>query len=444
MFYPQWEVPRLGGGMVIAIIATVHVLIAHFAVGAGCFIAFTESAIKRKTGPDRELLLDFLRRFGRFILLFSFVAGAVTGVGIWVSIGLVSPRATEILIHNFVWGWAAEWCLFLVEIASGYAYYYGFGRLSESRRRTLAWIYALAAWGSLVLINGIICFMLTPGHWLQTHDFWDGFFNPTFWPSLILRTVSCLALAGIFVAIVANAMPSYDREKTRRIINHAAWFLAPLILMVPASVWYFAAVPAPALRLLQGGAVAMQMFLAFGIAASTLVGLYAFVGLLWNKRDVNMETAILLAAIAFIATGSMEFVREGIRKPYLIYDYFYVNGWLADEQTMLNSKGVLAASPWQVPEGKTPEQLTPMQMGRAVYQAQCSQCHVLGGPNDVTHLVATWDGDLMRKNLEKIHLLKPFMPPLVGTPPEREALAQFLLSLNQPASHVPGQPADAQ
>jgi len=33
MYYPHFDVPRLGGGLLIAIIAIVHVVIAHFAVG---------------------------------------------------------------------------------------------------------------------------------------------------------------------------------------------------------------------------------------------------------------------------------------------------------------------------------------------------------------------------------------------------------------------------
>jgi cytochrome bd-type quinol oxidase subunit 1 len=193
MFYPQWEVPKIGGGMVIAAIATVHVFVAHFAVGAGLFIAWTEARMARRPDP---ILKDFLIRFGRFLVLLSFVFGALTGVGIWFAIGLAAPRATSILIHNFVWGWAAEWALFAVEIAAGYVYYYGFDRLSEGRRRAVAYIYAAAAWGSLVVINGILCFMLTPGKWLQTHAFWDGFFNPTYWPSLVLRTISSMSLAA--------------------------------------------------------------------------------------------------------------------------------------------------------------------------------------------------------------------------------------------------------
>jgi hypothetical protein len=62
----------------------------------------------------------------------------------------------------------------------------------------VGWVYFVAAWASLVIINGIITYMLTPGRWLQTHGFWDGFFNPTYWPSLVLRTGMAIVLAGMF------------------------------------------------------------------------------------------------------------------------------------------------------------------------------------------------------------------------------------------------------
>lgn len=167
----------------------------------------------------------------------------------------------------------------------------------------------------------------------------------------------------------------------------------------------------------------------FGVAASTLIGFYAFVGLIWHRRYVNMETAVLLAAIAFIATGSMEFVREGVRKPWIIYDHMYSNGYKPGEAEMINREGILAHQPWVVPPGVEPASLDSVELGALVYKAQCSQCHNLGGPNDVTHLIYTWDEGLLAKNLENIHRLKLFMPPLVGTPAEREALFDYLWSI---------------
>ena len=41
MNYPVWEIPIFGGGLLVTIIATVHVYIAHFAVGGGLFLVLS-------------------------------------------------------------------------------------------------------------------------------------------------------------------------------------------------------------------------------------------------------------------------------------------------------------------------------------------------------------------------------------------------------------------
>ena len=146
MYYPQFELQTIGGGSLIAIVSIVHVFIAHFAVGAGIFNAVTETIARRR---NDALLLGFLRYSSKFLILIPFVFGAVTGVGIWFSIAIVAPRATSLLIHNFVWGWATEWVFFFVEIAAGYVYYYTWNRLSPRRHLIVGWIYAVAAWLSL-------------------------------------------------------------------------------------------------------------------------------------------------------------------------------------------------------------------------------------------------------------------------------------------------------
>src|ERR1019366_9052198 len=114
-------------------------------------------------------------KLSRFFVLVTLVAGTLTGVGIWFIIGLLNPAATEALIHNYVWGWATEWTFFVVEITAALIYYYGWKTMAPAAHATVGWIYFIFAWLSLVIINGIITFMLTPGRWLVTGDFWDGF-----------------------------------------------------------------------------------------------------------------------------------------------------------------------------------------------------------------------------------------------------------------------------
>lgn len=448
MDYPHFEVSRLGGGMLIAIVSIVHVVIAHMAVGAGLFLAVAHSRAVR-TG-DR-LMIDFLKRYSRFLVLVPFVAGAVTGVGIWVTISLVSPPATSALIHLFVFAWAMEWVFFIVEIVAGYVYYYGWGRLSASRHVAVAWIYFAAAFMSLFIINGIITFMLTPGDWVPPAEavgvsaqraFWAALFNPSFWPSLLLRTISCLAFAGISVALVANFVRDYEREDRQKIINFGSYWLAPFGLMVPLSVWYFATLPADSREFAMGGAIAMTLFLAFGLVSSLYIGGYAYFGLIQRKRYINRETSLLLFAVAFVATGSMEFVREGVRKPYLVHGYMYSNGILASPawRERLSREGILAHSPFAYPAGVTLADINRLpahERGRYVYNAQCRMCHEPGGTNAIEPLINRASRELITQMTRELHHLKGFMPPFVGTEDELRALVEYQLYLANPGEYQP-------
>jgi len=150
------------------------------------------------------LKLEFLEKLSKFFVLVSVVFGALTGVGIWFIIGLLNPAATEVLIHNYVWGWATEWTFFVIEIAAAILYFYGWRRMSGRDHMTIGWIYFGAAWMSLFVINGIIDFMLTPGAWVENNYFWSGFFNPTFWPALFFRTFFSVMIAGLFGFFTAS------------------------------------------------------------------------------------------------------------------------------------------------------------------------------------------------------------------------------------------------
>jgi cytochrome bd-type quinol oxidase subunit 1 len=97
-------------------------------------------------------------------------------------------------------------------VVSGYAFLRYKDRLSARGRLMLLVFYSVAAWFSLFWINGILSFQLTPGRWVVTHGIWGGFFNPSFWPSLLYRTVAALAIAALAAAVVINLSPSLDRQ----------------------------------------------------------------------------------------------------------------------------------------------------------------------------------------------------------------------------------------
>ena len=111
MHYPWWYVPHLTAPMLIAGIAVVHVLVSHYAVGGGFFLAMEAGHAYRSGNRD---YLAYLKKHARFFILLTVVFGAITGVGIWWTIGLASPLATEVLIRTFVFGWAMEWVFFVM------------------------------------------------------------------------------------------------------------------------------------------------------------------------------------------------------------------------------------------------------------------------------------------------------------------------------------------
>ncbi len=95
-------------------------------------------AARRAYRQGDQLWLDHLKKHSRFFLLASLVCGAVTGVGIWSTIGLTSPQATSLLMRTFVWGWAIESCFFLIEVAAILLYSNGWNQVSPRFQQTLA------------------------------------------------------------------------------------------------------------------------------------------------------------------------------------------------------------------------------------------------------------------------------------------------------------------
>src|SRR5512143_3586763 len=183
MNYPLWAIPA--PGLLIAAVAILHVFISHFAVGGGLFLVVAERKARRE---QDKALLGFVRALSRGFVLLTLVLGSLTGVGIWLTIGLVQAQATSALVTTFVWAWATEWTFFAVEVAAAMVYFYGWDRLEPRTHLAVGWVYFVAAWASLAVIAGILAFMLTSRSWVRTGRFVDGFFNPGYLPMVVLRT----------------------------------------------------------------------------------------------------------------------------------------------------------------------------------------------------------------------------------------------------------------
>ncbi|MFQ5880992.1 MAG: cytochrome ubiquinol oxidase subunit I [Candidatus Methylomirabilales bacterium] len=426
MNYPFWDVPLIGGGMLIGTIAILHVFVSHFAVGGGLFLVLTERKAYREHDPQ---LLAYLKKHSLFFVLVVLVFGAISGVGIWWSIGLVAPAATSTLIHVFVWVWALEWVAFFVEIVAAFVYYYGWDRMDRSTHLIVGWIYFITAWISLFQINGILTFMLTPGRWLETRSLFDAFFNPTMWPSLVVRTAVCIALAGLYALVTSSVeLPLPFR---RRLTRYAAkWLLAGAAVIPIGGIWYIASIPPLAREISMGGAPAVTIFAGLTILFSLLLVTLVFVSAYLYPQSFNIGLALIAVILGLITTGVTEWVREAVRKPYIIYEYMWSNAIRLPDAERIGREGVLERAKWV--RVTTVSATNRLQAGEEIFRVQCQSCHTLYGFNGIAPMVRGWSPTLIGYALDHLDELKGFMPPFLGTEAERAALIEWLYTFSKP------------
>ncbi|NOY88219.1 MAG: hypothetical protein GXO93_02360 [FCB group bacterium] len=410
MNYPFWDV-GIGYGLLMASIAVIHVFVSHFAIGGGMYLVVAEISARKK---NDSVMLEYLQKLSKFFVLVTVVFGAVTGVGIWFIIGLLNPTATEVLIHNFVWGWATEWTFFLIEIAAAILYYYGWQRLSVKAHLFIGWVYFGAAWMSLFIINGIITFMLTPGKWLTTGDFWDGFFNPTFWPSLWFRTGICILLAGLYALLVASLYKSGD-FKARIIRYNSLWAIIGLVIMVPTLYWYWNAIPssittaAHQIMTMPIEAIDLAMWFAGGIFV--LIVIFGFILPRWH----HFVIAIILMLLGLGTFGGFEWMRESIRKPYVIEKYMYGNGLEVAKTQQYEDEGYLKQIVFRTGND-----------GADIYRHACQSCHTINGYRPLAPAFNGTDKIFIAGMVKGVSAIKSEMPPFMGTSEEASLIADYI------------------
>lgn len=450
MYYPWWHVPFLTGPMLIALVATIHVLVSHYAVGGGFFLAVETAHAYRTRNTE---YLAYLKRHAWFFVLLTVVFGAITGVGIWWIIGLASPLATQTLIQTFVFGWAMEYCFFIVEVVSAFVFFYGWDKLKERTHVQVLWIYAIAAWVSLVLITGITAFMLNSGDWSLTHnrDFWTAFFNPQFVPQTLARTGGAFLLASLYVYLHAALFEKNPKLRDLIAKRSARPGLVGAVLIVLGGVSWLAFLPPSALAALKSAAP-LNLLVAALFALTVAVFAMLFLGPYRNPGWLSTGFGILMLAMGFGAITTGEFIREAVRKPYVVYNVVYGNQTFADHQQEYRTAGLLQSGVWTrayleqhyrdvVTNGRVDMEKIQglpatdrLAVGRLLFQYSCSQCHAdKDGFAAVAHLTQGWTPDLVTAVCRHPEQVKFFMPPFPGTTAEADLLADYVRSIQEPA-----------
>jgi mono/diheme cytochrome c family protein len=190
----------------------------------------------------------------------------------------------------------------------------------------------------------------------------------------------------------------------------------------------------------------------FARSACILLGVTLVLALIALIRPgkLHLAFAILVAVVAFGAMDSFEFVRESVRKPYVIENYLYANslylnaipgdgGFTADK---VSDAGVLKSARWiQNHDLNAGNQVA---VGHEIFRVECAACHTPDSYRGLHQYIVLrqWDQDKLKAMLGGLYLMhNGVMPPFAGTDAERDALAAYLGSL-QPMPPPPTGAAD--
>ena len=417
MIYPALDFFIGGGGLLIAVIATLHVFVAHFAVGGGLFLVLTERKAIKDENPS---LVAYVKQSTRFFMLLTMVFGGLSGVGIWFTIGILSPEATGKLIEVFLFAWAAEWVFFAVEIAALLVYWYRFDTLLSKHHQGVGWLYFVSAWLSLFIINGVISFMLTPGAWLETNRFVDAFFNPSFLPSLFFRTAMAVWCAGLFGFFTVNFSKSLDVKLGMQRF-YTTWVVGVGFCALVLGRWYMVSIPSFHLEGRYESAVTVSQLLGgFTWVTVGVMVLVAFTGFLrWQKGRRVLACLLLLAGLTQM--GLFEMAREHARKPWLVNEVLYANSLAKSDLSKARMEGFHSIISWVRKEG--------LATGKELFKYQCLPCHSLNGPiNDLVPLAKRYTPEGLSQVLFGQGTLHPYMPPFFGDSEDRTTLSHWLTS----------------
>jgi mono/diheme cytochrome c family protein len=340
---------------------------------------------------------------------------------------------------------------FVLELASAFIVYYCWGKLAEKTHVTMAWIYALAAWISLVLITGITAFMSNPGDWLDKRDFWTAFFNPQFIPQTIARTGGALLLTSLYVYFHASLAIKDCRLRDMIGSRSARPALAGAIMVTVGGLGWYLFLPESAKAILLGVA-SLNILIALIFALTIITFFLLYFGPYRNPGWLSpgFAGALFLFGLAAFSTG--EFIREAVRKPYVIYNVVLGNQIQPDEVPKLRNQGYLEGGVWTkafvaknypqtISQGSIEENrllelhaADRIGLGKTLFQYHCNDCHAGAvGYSAVGPLLRGRSREQVRSLIELLDSYV-FMPPWAGTSDEAELLTDYLMSI---APHRP-------
>jgi len=437
--YPIWYEPGVGSGWVVGIMSTIHVLFSHTSVGAAVFFMALATIAYRQNRPE---LLEFVKRYGLFLLVFSYILGSITGPGIWYSTTVASPRGISALIHSFVWKWATEWVFFMIEVVGVYAVVYLVGKIDQRTHLKLTVILGIASYTTMLIILGILSFMMWPGkaEWFTDGGYLAGFYGSNTFAQLAMRTAFMFTITAVVGSIVTGGFKdmAFRKQMNRWLafIGIAGTVSGALLFQ-----WYLNTLPEQAHLVMQNRLPEWFETSLIGILGAILV---YFLVMLFTPRLVTSAVASV-ATVALLVFGLWpeEVARESIRKPYVAGQYVYSNQIIArdvpgmgikSEMPLIEEHGLLKTQVFMPEHLRTVNAGNALEVGEMLAKTMCSNCHSLSptgirpmenyfqGPADIASIKRYLKAGISTGNTL-------YMPRIPLQEDEAEALAVFLASL---------------
>lgn len=380
--YPLFYFPQIGSAWLMGITGAIHIMASHTSVGAALLFVFLAHKAYKE---DRPELYEYMRKYGMFLLIFSYVVGSITGPGIWNTATVASPRGISALIHNFVWVWATEWVFFIVEVIGVFVLVYTIGKIDRKTHLKITYMFALASVSTLFLIIGIISFMMWPGSdvWYQTGSASDAFFGINTFPHMFIRIGFMIVMSAVVGFVIAGNLKEITL-KNEIIRKLAVIGLSGGLLILMSFLWYVQTLPQSALDLFH--TVLWPLNGTSRIITVSIIAAYLFLAFAL-PRIINVPVATaMLAVVLVLGIWPGEKIRESMRKPYVAGRYVYSNQIIGrdvagknikSEMAIIAEKGLLTVSPFIPDRLRTITPENQLEAGKLIAKLACSNCHAL-------------------------------------------------------------------
>jgi mono/diheme cytochrome c family protein len=199
-------------------------------------------------------------------------------------------------------------------------------------------------------------------------------------------------------------------------------------VLLPAFLaWYFVAIPGFS-RPYFSGLIAMKHGVRGGVTFAMVLVLIALLSM-WKPRAMRVPLMAVAVICALGLMGAGEYMREFVRKPWVINGVIYANDVRADAIPALLEDGAAAHAKFVAVD------VSADNYGRQLFVLECSACHSVNGYRGMRKRVSGWDADFAKEMLAHMDKMRAPMPQFGGNEADRIALGKYLAALNPAENH---------